>query len=308
MKLWRLLFVIVLMIFNLSINSSAAEKPKKKTDQSGKLSSAATKAGQPTSATVSVEGIENSGAVIDLNVSRLPQHYAGNDFVKIYTACKDNADRFVKTQFENDQQFEKRKAGLLVSPLLGKLKYGDNLALSKKFMSGDFNIWSIIFGFTAQNAVEKLFLEQMKAGLEESRTALSYDAEKGTARITLGSPILFERVKKSSYQATNAYGATVTVQRAEGTIYLLKCLPQDCTEFSLIAEMSGETAQRLSQNGRVLLIGKVKEPFVKVAMPISITPTFKEPREITIAVETLLFDVSEIWLYDFETGEIFAKH
>ncbi|MBI5637039.1 MAG: hypothetical protein HZA03_03600 [Nitrospinae bacterium] len=310
MKIWRSLFTLI-MVFSLSANSFAAEKAKKKTIQSGQASSAATKENSQLLDEISSKSGGYSGAALDLNASKLPRRYAGNDFVKVYRACKNNASRFVKTGFENNQQFEKRRESLLASPLLGKLMYGDKLAFSKKFMDGDYTASLIIDNFTARNANEKSLYDRMKAGLQEveNRTALTYDAEEETVKITFGVPILLDSIKKSSYKGTNAYGATVHVQKVEGAINFIKCLPESCAELSLTTKMPGETAQRLSQSGRILIIGKVKEPFFEAApMPLSIEPTFESPLEVSITLEGLMFDVFEIWLYDFETGEIFVKH
>ncbi len=67
-----------------------------------------------------------------------------------------------------------------------------------------------------------------------------------------------------------------------------------------------QEAMKLVPNLRFLVIGEPLQPFVKTATALY-KPTLDNPEEVKGYNYSLIVEMKEIWLYNFETGKILSK-
>ncbi len=113
-----------------------------------------------------------------------------------------------------------------------------------------------------------------------------------------------KKIGSSSYVGENAFGVKklVKYEKFENIIIEVDKIKPDFT----IENIPPNEAKKLSSNLRLLIIGETLQPFVK-SKTVSYKPTIDEPSHTEGNNKFVVIELKEVWIYDFETGKIFAK-
>jgi hypothetical protein len=136
---------------------------------------------------------------------------------------------------------------------------------------------------------------------EVSRSHLiKYNAEsQGYDVSTLGAFESHEE-ETGTYQATNAFGASVRVSKKDGWHWEI-----DGTYLgSVRIPMSKGEAERRQNRIRVAVVGKIRSPFYKEESYLSM-PKFNSPEEVRRVTRTLFLASKTVIAFDASTGEVF---
>ncbi len=111
-------------------------------------------------------------------------------------------------------------------------------------------------------------------------------------------------MESKTYVGQNAFGVKKLIKYKEFeniTIEAGKIKPKFVLE-----RIPPANAQILLPNLRLLMLGTLRQPFVKTE-PVSYKPTLDKPEHIDGNNYGLVIAVEEVWLYDFASGKVLAK-
>jgi hypothetical protein len=225
----------------------------------------------------------------DLTSESLPRNYAGDPFMPVYEAVVLVKP---KSEFETTAEYATRSHPDVPAPLAFVVH-------SKPF-----------------NGVEMKYdadSETISVSVEPFTVPLGV----GNARETTG--YLVDRIVRdvSHGPASNAFGATVTIEKTSQD-FLLLTRPtvgplSGGVQFSF--HLPRNEAERVKPSLRLLLIGSVapvQEAPIKVKDAKAngfqlIEATLEQPFEFSTRYFSLNFDVADVWLFDERTGKVYAK-
>lgn len=262
------------------------------------------------------EGVSNSSAPIDIEAARLPIGYKGNDPQQIFKTLADR--RTPKGEFETTDAYRDRIAKELARPVLGSLT-----AFNSIFA---FELGGRLRLISEYNAdTENLQVGVRRGQVTKGITLLSDDW------VTLPLPIVVS-TSQEKYQATNAYGAQVVVDKSTLAAYELIVRnwkdweavrytpisgharePSSARESSLKPDsllfsttMSPAEARLVKPHLKLLGLVRLKYPFTEFDVSRS-KPTFDVPEDTIIRYNYLHADLIELWLFDANTGKVLQK-
>lgn len=230
-----------------------------------------------------------------LNASKLPRHFKGHDPEQIVVGV---AGRFSpKREFETKAKYNSRLFAAKAKSILGKL------------------------------TVNSLFATMIDQRLDDTsgKPVTSYNADTKQLSMILwftGNEEKSLHLKKyslygNSYRASNAYGAETDVIRKDS--YEFNLLSANYNEFGfnlasddmfakakLSASVPLDKARRTKRNLHTLAIYKLVDPYVSVDKEYT-RLTYSYSVEGKWEKYYLSARIQELWLYDFETGEIVSK-
>lgn len=226
---------------------------------------------------------------------KLPSQYLGHDPLAICKALL--KQQGAKGEFETTAAYAQRLAKSETTPILARLTSSDTFAASVKIDKDSFKY----------NA---------DAGVMDFTT--SFDKENATKDGTVPIINLLQQVKYLDfYDASNAYGATRTVAKFRETKVFLRFSNEKSFSyekgeedfypfFNMAAKipMTAAKARTAKPQLRLLFIYQLKKPYTRKSWE-RVFPDMNSPRDGGTETYHLNANVSEIRVYDFQTGEVF---
>jgi len=238
-------------------------------------------------------------------------HYAGHDLRMIYSVLESRLSP--KGEYEKTSEYQDRLQRSMNEPIVGELKPNDLFA----------------------------FVFQPKRSFDSGQVYLEYDADKEEMIVHVNSTqddrkypdnregeysraIIWREASKSrSYVGSNAFGASTDVTSINSEHYallfdmsrskFLDAVQKGNWHSSSISD-SGEVrfhlpaaeAKKLRDLLRVLIVCSIKEPPVTNGYAYN-APTISDPTEIAFKDNYLHVALDSIWVFDDETGKVYAK-
>jgi len=221
-----------------------------------------------------------------------------------------------KGEFESTADFNARKAAALAGKLLGNSSVEDALAFVVPVTRGRACSNGLKYDFNADTSELCLFALAKSSsmnGIGAPDFQTSRRQSTGLDQFDLD----FKVNLTSTYQASNAYGATVTVEETVSTSigiaanripflnYMRKSYYSNPTP-SVQFNMENAKAAKELPALKALVVMKLADPYV-VYHFMHFKPTRDKPTEITIQGKYLTGDVLGIVFYSGLTGEVFAR-
>ena len=241
---------------------------------------------------------------LDLSTQRLPHSFLGHDPRAIYEIV---AARFgPKSEFETTQQYKERLRLKKEKPLFGDVSVSDILG-STTDHSNDNSTGTAEMVYDADHQVFRV-----TAWMSEVETDPLVSTERETRQAITVRAV---REYKGSYVGENAYGAKTDIVKVDQNIYcLIFNNPEDfgiaressLTKIMLAVNMDVARAKVAKRNLRTLLLYRLVNPFSQEKKD-HIYPKIDNPRDGEFNHYYLNAKVEAIWLYDFESGEIYSK-
>jgi hypothetical protein len=241
-------------------------------------------------------------------VESLPPNFAGNDAEAIYDLVKAKLPNPAKSEFESISEYETRVHEFASKALAGSTKGGDLFAFS-------------VSGSPSTNPDLNRTLRCVDT---------EYDAESRTFTVKLSSALVgylpddhewsplwrLSHEYLGEYVGSNAFGVKrkITRWRENGLVIVAhgsKWLAPDCqvTDFDIACpvQANGPTARLLSQNLRVIIVGRLTAPFISFESDTS-PPTIDEPAELHNRTKYLHVELEQLWLTDAANGRVLHKY
>jgi hypothetical protein len=280
MKYVRLIVTLYIVLF--AFTAYAAEKKHAKKLKSQKIGYASTE--------------------FDDSLDKLPINFKGNSLVDVITAFEKNEKKFSKDEFETNKQFEERLEKQVKLPLVGKLSYDSRYS----FVLPDTEIEKT---YNAENGEITVKLKK------NPRHAKTLDTEPETHKNAACFEIVANRTNKGGYLGQNSFGAKSSVSSTSKKIYyvgaisgssMIKSNDPYYNPISLKYKLSLEDAKEAKLNTGVALIGHIASPIIRTAL-VNFPATIEDPNELTIDYTYLMFKLESIWVYNLQTGVVYAK-
>lgn len=265
--------VLVLALMNVAIFSSNTEAASKKKQKSATARAASS---------------------FDTTATRLPKHYKGSDAKIIYQSLMKTLQTLSRDEYETQQEFKERdeKAKLALSNGIAKQQFAGVFELSKMH----------------------------NPSYEDSRSSTQYDAEakKLTVHYTKYNEYRkFERRSlwstfegnTSYYIGSNAYGASVKVERTKSTSYRYGINDNSIDEdLVFVVDLEPKKAKALNGKLAILFVVSVETPYILGDDYESREPKIDNPYEYSNTIHNVAVKAHEAWLYNYETGEVLTKN
>jgi hypothetical protein len=222
----------------------------------------------------------------DTTVAKLPKYYLGHDIEKIYSIFFErNASTLTKDEFETSQQYQERLSVQSSKPIVGSLNINSVFAfkldecLSK--YDADLNFFALSFDYF----------------LSENNVKIKHDIH------DLG-----------SYWGTNAFGASIKVDKSESIIHAIFIhnnvfvkrineAPSPQSNFECTLSIGPEIAKLIKSSIQALIICKLVEPYISNEIVRS-KPKFDYPYDSNFNNNYLHADVIGIIFYNYSSGEV----
>jgi hypothetical protein len=238
-------------------------------------------------------------------VDRLPANYQGNDADRIYRLIERRENSQIKGEFETTEQHRARIGHQSEQPLIGSLQVTSLFA---------FKTAGLKFRYDADRGLMNLYVPTSFAvddadQIDSSRVAVKVQ----------------ENISFRSYPASNAFGATTLVKEKDvksieiGVVnapdFELRNDPDpslDCFYgpdlrcFYGELHLAPEQARRLKQSARALVVGSLADHPIGKGASLG-EATIENPTAYFGQVRYVNLRVSEIWIYNPETGAVFLK-
>ncbi len=224
-----------------------------------------------------------------------------------------------KGEFESSADFEERRTKAMSGAYLPGLKLTDQLAFildtrrASKYFSG------LGYSYDADSAEASLYVIFNDRTLNEIGSP-SYDASGSAgqqARVPLKVQVLkSQKIDERQYQASNAYGATVTVTKSVYKTIALglerldfvpwqKEFPENPQPVSRV-KMEASVAARELPKLKTLILARPLSPYVNYDFTHQ-EPTRDNPKELIIQTRIIRAIVDEVIFFSGITGEIIYR-
>jgi len=252
--------------------------------------------------------IQYSRVPFDKSVAKVPANFKGHDVVALFAAL--SAKLAGKGEFETTEAYNSRIAEVLTQPITGQLTPQSSMALVVDLTPGG-EYPDLKYDADTQLLQVKEYMGEVPYDLGD------YDVRTKQRVISTGRET---RKVLDVYEASNGYGAKADVVKTESQTYDLIMLnpkqfgfkrsetdylgDRQHIEFDLTMDVP--TAQKVKPNLDLLIIFQIAPPYVGKAKRY-FTPKINSPFDTTIHQHYVYVNVSEIWLYDSKTGEVYQK-
>jgi hypothetical protein len=241
----------------------------------------------------------SSNRKFDLEVigSRLPAGFVGQSMNQLVPALEKLA-QITKREFETTAQFENRLNEAISKPLFGDLRASDQVVFTIQAQRG---YATVSYTYDADTQKTSVTLNLHPVLLE----GVDREPVNGSAPAIKGIKLATDTTWTGSYRATNTMGARITVNigKQKTLTFAAEQLP---FELNQSFELSPQKAQALLPRMRALFEVRFSPPYV-TSNSWQTKPTFNSPIEVSIKDTFLRGEVTRIWFYSPETGEIFLK-
>jgi hypothetical protein len=220
----------------------------------------------------------------------------------LYQAVKNSAALKPKSEFETTAQFEERKKTFASAPIGAKITPADALAF---VVHGDSQLYAPNFKYDADS-------QTLTFTLSASPRELFSEPNSPTIDTLLVRTVV---VSSGSYMASNAFGAKVKVDKIFSQEYgvgisennwLFHTTEEYTREFQHLFSTSPEQAKAMKENGRVLFVCHLTEPWFH-STAHGHEAKIDEPYETTVGDNYIEVVPDQVWIFNEKTGEILAK-
>jgi hypothetical protein len=256
----------------------------------------------PAASKPSVPKVTYLGSPLDLATANLGPGFQGNDISAIYEAIKNSAALKPKSEFETTTQYEARRKSFADQPIMGTLTLASALAF---IVSTDSPIYGAQFKYDADSQTLAFTLEgrSMTFYLDSVHPELDTILIRST------------ELDSGTYIASNAFGAKVkvdkTYSRDNGVAFakdnwLFKSSESYSRKFTLLFTMTPDQARAVKENGRVLLICKLVDPWFSETVH-GHEAKIDEPYDTTVSDNYLQAVPLQLWIFNQKTGEVLSR-
>lgn len=246
---------------------------------------------------------------------RIEPGYAGMPVAKLIAAIG-KWDRVKKGEFESTADFNARKVAALSEKFLGDSSVEDTFAFVFQVASGSKYSNGLTYNFNADTSEVRLFALPKTRTLK-GKDAPDYQASRRETSVLDEFDMDTKIDSVSTYQGSNAYGATVTVDKSHVTklgivanrIPFLNFKRESYYSNPMVAarfKLENAKAAKELPALKALLIMKLAEPY-SVFDFVHLAPTRDDPTDISLSSWYLTGDVLGVVFYSGLTGEIFAR-
>jgi hypothetical protein len=240
---------------------------------------------------------------LDLNTSNLGPNFQGNDISALYHAIKIAPALKEKSEFETTIQFVARRQGFTDKPILGTLTAKDSLAF---LLPSEFRFGGPRFEYDADS-------QTLEFALDGNSMTLFLDSQHPDLdTIRIKSTI----IDTGKYMASNAFGAKVEIEKTfsqdngiafSKNSWLFRTSPNPYVrEFKHLFSMPPEQARTLKQEGRLLLICRLENPWFRETVH-GHEAKMDEPYQTTVSDYYLQAVPEQLWIFNQRTGEVLSK-
>ncbi|OEZ50305.1 hypothetical protein JAB1_14200 [Janthinobacterium sp. MP5059B] len=228
----------------------------------------------------------------DISVESLPANYRGHSCAEIVRPLGNI--KLEKDEFESSKAFAERIEFVKDSPLYGKLKGTSTLAFSP---------------------ARPLLLPKYDADTETMTIKI---VSHGSQSVRIGenfyssAPIIKDLSDSRSYVAENGYGKKIEVN----SFTYLVCgitfanVNSIAKSIHIPSEFSFKVAPELARDSKgnigILYITNLSAPYI-VRYSDYMKATMDSPTEISMSGPSIVTTLSQVWVYNTKTGQIFAK-
>lgn len=232
-----------------------------------------------------------------LSYEKLPKSYNGHDPYEFYYALSSRQNALKKGDYETTAEYNSRIIDLNNKPILAGYRNDTKFAFVVK---PDKNIYSA--------DTKKLTLGKMGYNVNINNRQSSDIAG------VLIKNLAFE---KSHYLGTNAYGVSIDVEKVDRQDLVLalknpagskmKLVPFWIDNFKYeIPQVPPEKARAVRDNMRLVYIFTLAEPYFNEDASHT-KPTYDKPEDSTRIFYNIHATVTEVWVFDYVTGEILLR-
>jgi hypothetical protein len=319
MKNWYFFWAVILLSVSSTCFAQEVTAPKKAQQKAIKLTK--TKVPLDSKATRQPEKFSESM----LENDHINPEYQGFSAEKLISEIE-KLTASTKGEFESTADYNARKSAALKTNFYGNSAIDDVFAFSisvKKVLgSSGFVLDGFSYKFNADNGEVSLYvLPRFSTSPMNGIGAPGFVYDPSNRReSTRGLDVFrlgYEILSKSTYQASNAYGATVTVEKTTSSAVGIAAQkipflvlerasyyrnPPVSSQFNLDNAKAAKELPRL----KALIIMKLSDPYV-VYNYFHSEPTRDSPSDLSVQEKYLTGDVLGIVFYSGLTGEIFTR-
>ena len=260
-------------------------------------------------ATTPSEELDYSMSSVDLSADKLPPKFAGHDPEYIY---KTLASRFrPKGEFETTPEFEERLRTDQEKPLVGDLTI--HCILASTYCADSGRGRKILYDADRRVLqISPQIVPTTTRYLVDQSPPLEQELEQKEEVHTVELKQIVD--DKGVYVGSNAYGVKRDIHQVDEYNYLL--IFNNFEDFGLVTDnyyratlevpMDADTAKVAKSHLRTMFLYRLVSPVIKI-WTYTRRPEIDDPRDGDCNRYYLNAMVEEIWLYDFETGEIYKK-
>jgi hypothetical protein len=261
-----------------------------------------------------------SNTEFDPSVSRLPVGFNGNNIIELFAELEKTELKHKKREFESTVRWEERVRLAETQTILGKL--GRNSTYAFVVQQGpafkDPSRNAVKIDYDADSAKFDIAVDLDTPSYRQYPEENEQESSKSESAI-----IIFKgAANHRSYIGSNGFGAKREVNAWEHTEYevllsnsgfhsalhhrdALNAFVVSRT-FHIAIPMPLERAKTVKPQIRVLVIGKLSEPFVSSGSSYD-GPTIDDPIELSVSYKYVQMDISAIWVYNHETGTVYVR-
>jgi hypothetical protein len=236
-----------------------------------------------------------------LDADHISPKYTGVPIGLAITAIE-KLTRLTKGEFETTADFEVRQKAAIDSSFLGNLKLTSILPFIVDVQKRSYDA-PLYYSYNADRA---------EVTLTDGASKKKYNGIGGAVHFSVfNQPSLYTFTlsknldSKETYSASNAYGATVTVEKLGATEY---AVATDSAESLTVANlpMVSSVAESELPYLKALVLVKLKEPYLIYDFYYA-KPTRDNPVELTVRTKSLVGEVLGVIYFSGRTGMIIAR-
>lgn len=249
---------------------------------------------------------------------RIDSQYIGIPAAEVIDAVE-KLTNMKKGEFESSADYNTRREAVLAGKLLDELSIKDTIAFVVPVAKGGKYNNGIRYEFNADTGDVNLYVLPMASN---NINLNGFGAPEHAANRRVGEGLdMFQLSRKiesqSTYQGSNAYGATITIEKINQSDYGIAVYRLPFLSFKREIMYSNPTtvAQLKLENSRAalelpalkaLIIMKLADPYIAYSLSF-VEPKRDRPFDITTQDKFLTGNVMGIVFYSGLTGEIFAR-
>lgn len=228
----------------------------------------------------------------DASLETLPVGYRGHDCAAIATVLK--KQKTVKDEMETTDEYKARMESMSSIKLGPNLTVGDTVALRAEI--------------DPERGVKYMADARMLYIMSQPQPSMMYVNEKGPSSNWVS--LVRTEGQERRYQASNAYGATVTVTSRNFKTCAVAFTnwgqtPHESIDVSL-TDAGADIARKAKAGVNFFYIGKLQRPFIRNVNEGTVA-TISSPYEANWTGDALVLKLEEAWAVEAKTGEVLGK-
>ena len=224
----------------------------------------------------------------DLSTGKLPKKYNGHNLQLIYRDLAKIQSKISKSEFENTVDHASR---------VGKIKNKLKLAALPLNSTFAFKVKDLTYTYDADQETFDLTLDTQSVRDDRNQIVDSRVSVEGFK----------VRTSHGQYPASNAFGATVLVNKYEiESVNLMPANPRNFSKTYSIPKINPSNASNLSKNVAAIIIYQIDNLNLYGGILYG-KATFVDPTDFLGTTYYIEAEIKDIWIYDYLTGDILLK-